>query len=177
MNENKKYFIGLSDIPGEYILYYLMNDKMIYLSKYNNPEDAVNALNKYNLIGTSDKIGLELFNQISLFVEKDIQEHDFIMSLFVTFKYADTIGFQNLIQILNISDKINNFRDQLNDLVRWNPPCNKELLMYISLYDLIASVSITLNMRTLYDPISKVVTNLIKQIMNIFDYNPTENIQ
>lgn len=167
MTGNKKYFIGLSNKPNEYILYYLMDNQMIYLSRYDNPDDAISALNKYSLIGTTDRLALEIFDQIAIFVENEINIRDFILSMFVTFKYADTVEFQHLIQILTVIDNNGDVSIYSN---------NKELVIYTALYNYMTSIQSTLNLRILYDPSSNVISSLISYIMGTFGYESTEGI-
>jgi hypothetical protein len=179
MTGNKKYFIGLSNKLGEYTLYYHMNTEMIYLSRYDNPNDAIDVLNRYTLIGTSDIIAQTIYDRIILFVENDISMREFILSMFVIFKYADTIEFQQLIKILDYADEHagDDLIVYLNNTLISVHPGNKELSMYIAICNSLISISTTLNSHTLYDPTSNIVSDLISSIMDVFGYEIAENIQ
>lgn len=91
-NVDCKYLIGIDD-KREYVLY--MNiaegyyDRLIPISRYKDPQDAVNALIISNNIGSTEKVDMQLYNSISAFIDGSVNVHDFIVGVLCIF------GFKN----------------------------------------------------------------------------------
>lgn len=180
MSGNKKFFIGLSNKYNEYMLYYINETKntLIYIRRYDNGTDAINDLNKYSLIGTSDIVGSNILDQIQMYICNNIYIHDFIRAIFTIFKFNETPEFQELINIIDAIEKTNNdivYKSRLDHLANCVYPDNSELKMYISMYYLAESIKFSLlGCNTLYDPESSMINLFINQIMTIFGYTPVE---
>lgn len=181
MTGNKKFVLGLSNKYNEYIIYYINRDedsRLIYLRRYDDKNLAMDDLVRYSLIGTSDAIGNEVLVRMQLYINNEINTHEFIRSIFSIFKYNETPGFQeciNLVDNIEVTENILIYKNQLYHLATCIYPEIKEIGMYLSLYNIAETIYSSFNPNTLYDPSNNLVSSLIDQIMSIFEYTPNED--
>lgn len=182
MLNKQKYFIGLSDKIGEYNLYYIYKHKKIFIAKYDNPQTIINDLNKYELLGTSDKLGQEIYHQLILYIDGILDIEEFIKSILVIFKFTDSIEFQRLLFILDLLKKNNII--ETNPLFRFRGNCDKlseqydlEIFtIFLNLYDLI---NVKYNRfkysgKYINNSHSDQIGNFISEVMYLVHYIPDE---
>ena len=89
-----KYFIGINE-HNEYEIYERIDNYngnlmyMVPIKRFNNPQDAINALGSYKIVGTNNKLGLLIHNALATYIQKECGVHECIVSIIAGNGYRD----------------------------------------------------------------------------------------
>lgn len=174
------YLLGPANSFGEYTLYLNetdgVNDKLIKICQYPNPQDAINALNKFNKVGSHNKINVQISTIIIQYITNDISIHDMLVAIISLFGYRDSTKLQSLMGILQtyiipsrckdlptlLRNDIKSLRTRYGDVV---PP----LTFYSDLYDLIVSYKFFSTKEFKKDPDEIDLSKVINKVVNIME--------
>lgn len=102
-----KYYIGEEyndDKHGiEYCLY--MNsrkdnsDNLIKICKFDDPTSAIKTLSTFNKIGSHEAKYIEIYDLVTMYIDRNIGIHDFIISCLCAFGYREHPDLQKTIQM------------------------------------------------------------------------------
>lgn len=97
-----RYYLGLND-ADQYIIY--VNElagtcdnieKLVPVCAYDNPRSAMDALARFNKVGSHHDEDLNIYNTILSYIDKNISTHEFIIGLMVIFNYNSNSKLQLL---------------------------------------------------------------------------------
>lgn len=103
-----KYYISIDD-KNIYTIYmdnavtdfknnFLGYQKLIPICRYNDPQDAIDALAKFNKIGSHNKIDFDIYNIIKSYIDKNISTHEFIIGILIIFNFKEDPELQVIIE-------------------------------------------------------------------------------
>lgn len=134
--EKISYLLGPSNKYGEYKLYLNHDGNLIEICKFDDPNIAINLLNRYNQMASHDKLALKVYNIVSEYIKRNIYLSDMILGIISSFGYKDSPKLQDLIMSLNeLTIHKLNFRTQ-NAFMHND---NHLYKIYLGLYDLVES--------------------------------------
>jgi hypothetical protein len=141
----RMYLLGPADTYGEYSLYLNIKlrslNKLIEICKYNNPQQAIDALNLFNKVGSHNDTALQLYNILLRYIDREIGINDTIIGIISLFGYRDDIRLQELIGTVHTYGDINsNDLELILQLREDLPRLSKHSILfkyYHKLYDMI----------------------------------------
>ena len=98
---NRTYLLGPGKRHGEYILYindiYNNHDNIIPLCTYTDIQAAINDLNRFNHVGSTNRLNLQIATIIHQYLSEDISLNDMIIGIIARFGYQNDIRLQGLL--------------------------------------------------------------------------------
>lgn len=178
---DRMYLIGPGKCYGEYTLW--LNEKVNYedrlveISSFKDPQKAINAMNRYNRVGSHTNLAISVYNVLISYLLKEVSLHEFIMGIIALFGYRDDRRFQELlqrtmttgVQQYKRSDLPLQLKDQLHIFKR---SANHLFCFYSDLYDLVVFYDFFKDRKyqenTIYDvDLSEVIERIFKTIIKI----------
>lgn len=173
------YLLGPSNQFGEYILY--LNhpddwvDHLLEISRYSNPQQAIDALNKFNRVGSHVDSALQTFNLIVCYIQSEITLHELLIGIISLFGYRDDIRLQQVIERATTYDVTRNSRDfsplMREEIPSWKNDENYLFTYYSDLYDVIVKHNHFKGREFHVDPeelnLSNVINDIIKVIIEL----------
>lgn len=146
-NTTKKYFIGQEDV-NRYIIYmntksgnFIESDYLVPICMYDNAQSAIDALSKFNKVGSHIKLDNDIYNIIISYIDKHLSTHEFIVSIISAYNFKEDPLLQQIIQFA-ISYGVHKCMKEfpsffVTQLSRMRTTESRSLLvMYSNLYDL-----------------------------------------
>lgn len=97
-----KYLVGMDESKA-YVLYMSIRDngidKIVPISRYKNPQDAIDAMNMCHNAGSHQKTNMVLFNSIAAFIDNHISVNDLVIGVLCIFGYERDPRLQNIIEV------------------------------------------------------------------------------
>jgi hypothetical protein len=146
---------------------------LIEIIRFDNPQHAVDALIKFNRIGSHTSTSLQLYNIISSYIQKNITLHDLLIGILSICGYRDDYRMQDLIRICVVFGATKGrtfnvvFRDELT---KWKviTHVNEHLMkLYAKLYDVICIYNNFKGKEFKVDPEELKLGNVIMSIYSV----------
>lgn len=101
---SSKYFVGIDKTTREYVLYMNIHngalDKLIPISRYDNPLTAFDALSLCSNAGSHQDINLALFTAIAAYIDKLTNVNDLVLGAMSLFGYKNDPRLQHLVEFV-----------------------------------------------------------------------------
>lgn len=177
-HEPVQYVVGYHSLTKEYTVYRVIhtrfNSQLKSLKRYKKPQDAIDAIQKYEKTGSEDKLHMSIYIALTAYIVKDNGIHDTIMSILMnSFGYKEYPGIQDILS-LAINTGVNNgdrdITDQFKailaerDQVSQYPFC----YLYQKVYDVFVKYDFFKGKAYQCDPEDLVLSEPIEDIIHIY---------
>jgi hypothetical protein len=140
-----KYFLAPAIDNNEYVIYMnigIHSDLLIEIARFNNAQSAINALNKYNNIGSHNNEIVQISEIFESYIQGDISLHELFIGIIKLSKWENNVFLQDLLHyttsygIMDYKNR-NNLPNLLKDkLYEMKENANPLFKIYANLYDL-----------------------------------------
>jgi hypothetical protein len=171
----RMYLLGSSNKLGEYQLYLNeateFSDRLVKICRYDDPQVAINALNKFNNVGSHHLLNLQVYTVISQYIVKDIPLHDMLVGVISLFGYRDDIRLQQLLQTMISYNPCGIYKDLpallKNDIKYLKIHGNYLFKYYSDLYDLVNSYKYFQAKEFQLDPDNVDLSKVVEKVFTI----------
>jgi hypothetical protein len=177
VKSNHKYLLGPANINNEYIIYLNMannnSDHLVEIAKFKGAQNAINALNKYNNIGSHMDNATQINQILISYIQEHITLHELIIGIISSFNWKDSAQLQEVLAfaithgILDYKNKYDLPITLKDDLLIMKNDSNPLFKIYSDLYDLIIKYKCFTNLKFKKNIEDLNLSKAIKEITNI----------
>ena len=104
LNLDRTFFLEKSITNGIYTLYSFDKNtrELTYLKRYDNPQDAIDALSEHSAIGTSEQLSHAVYRSTCYHLDEKTDLITFLLDILTIFRYHNTKEFDHLVATLKI---------------------------------------------------------------------------